>query len=235
MIPQVGVAVCTTPRSGSNLLCAAMTATGLLGCPKEYFNRSGRRRYDDPDYPREADHQVARILQDGCSSNGVYSFKVFPGQGRKVMRTVDWTAALPNLRYVYLSRGDLLAQAISLDLSQQTGTYRSTDHATVRPTFNPRRIRNLIGSLATENAVWERFFAQRGVQPLRIRYEEACLDLPSSLIRIGQLVGVTITPDPDWRPELAVQRNATNRDWRERYLKWEGSSRRFLGGWLDLF
>ncbi len=37
MQPRISYLVCATPRSGSTLLCEALTNTGLAGYPKEYF------------------------------------------------------------------------------------------------------------------------------------------------------------------------------------------------------
>lgn len=40
MQPRISYFVCATPRSGSTLLCEALTHTGLAGKPKEYFEAS---------------------------------------------------------------------------------------------------------------------------------------------------------------------------------------------------
>ncbi len=37
MQPNTSYLVCATPRSGSTLLCEALTNTGIAGQPKEYF------------------------------------------------------------------------------------------------------------------------------------------------------------------------------------------------------
>src|SRR6266576_2925028 len=37
MQPNISYIICATPRSGSSLLCEALTNTGVAGKPKEYF------------------------------------------------------------------------------------------------------------------------------------------------------------------------------------------------------
>src|SRR5436190_15977397 len=37
MHPHCSYLICATPRSGSTLLCEALTNTGVAGFPKEYF------------------------------------------------------------------------------------------------------------------------------------------------------------------------------------------------------
>ena len=108
-----GYAVCTSPRSGSNLLCEYLASTGLLGRPREYFNAGRRRMFDDPDYPDERDQQIEQVLTTGATANGIYGIKMFPKYLDAVAETLPWTQRLPNLRFVLLKRHDVLGQAIS--------------------------------------------------------------------------------------------------------------------------
>ena len=41
--PRAPYLVCSTPRSGSSLLCDALALTGRMGAPIEYFNPDHRR------------------------------------------------------------------------------------------------------------------------------------------------------------------------------------------------
>jgi hypothetical protein len=36
-LPKVSYLVCASPRSGTELLCRGLAATGVAGCPREYF------------------------------------------------------------------------------------------------------------------------------------------------------------------------------------------------------
>jgi trehalose 2-sulfotransferase len=59
--------VCATPRSGSTLLCEALKATGVAGCPEEYFEAqpaTGVRRRPR-DYLEGLDDADALALVDG--------------------------------------------------------------------------------------------------------------------------------------------------------------------------
>lgn len=59
--------VCATPRSGSTLLCEALKATGVAGCPEEYFEAvpaTGARRRPR-DYLAGLDDPVALALVGG--------------------------------------------------------------------------------------------------------------------------------------------------------------------------
>src|SRR5262245_15212814 len=121
-----GYAICTQPRSGSNLLCQYLASTGRLGYPLEYFNTPGRRALGIPDYPEEPVRQIEYILHHGATPNGVYGVKLFSFQHDLIAPTVRWTEALPRLRFVYLDRKDLLGQAISWTRGIQSNQYRAT-------------------------------------------------------------------------------------------------------------
>ena len=43
--PTVSYLICSTPRTGSSLLCDALTATGVAGRPEEYFQFRARTGY----------------------------------------------------------------------------------------------------------------------------------------------------------------------------------------------
>jgi LPS sulfotransferase NodH len=75
MTPMLSYLVCATPRSGSTLLCQALTQTGVAGQPEEYFEalaRSGRPRrpheYFDPDRHANIVERLAfREMPDGAA------------------------------------------------------------------------------------------------------------------------------------------------------------------------
>lgn len=98
--------VCATPRSGSTLLCEALTATGIAGRPAEYFEalrgtdvpRQPQEYFDLPDAELEAllpriEQQPAPQLaqatdylsyvdwarEQGTSANGVFAAKLMWG------------------------------------------------------------------------------------------------------------------------------------------------------------
>jgi LPS sulfotransferase NodH len=75
MTPMLSYLVCATPRSGSTLLCQALTQTGVAGQPEEYFEalaRSGLPRrpheYFDPDRHANIVERLAfREMPDGAA------------------------------------------------------------------------------------------------------------------------------------------------------------------------
>ena len=221
MQPELrGYAICTTGRTGSNWLCALLSSTGLLGHPREYFNCAARRQFDDPDYPAEPAGQIRRILSMGATPNGIYGLKVFPPQLEAVTPTCPWTELLPNLRFIWLQRQDLLGQAISAARASQTGQFRSSVPASGVTRYDGDLIRHLLATAIREQARWAFFFARTGIAPLPLHYEEVVSDPQGSVDRIASLIGwrepAPIRPEPI---EFRVQRDAVTEDWRARFLR----------------
>jgi hypothetical protein len=121
-----GYAICTSGRSGSNLLCQYLSSTGMLGNPLEYFNGSGRRLLGYPEYPDDPSGQIDWILTTGATPNGIYGLKIFPAQAEVVEKSIRWTELLPDLKFVLFKRRDMLGQAISAVRALQTEQWRAS-------------------------------------------------------------------------------------------------------------
>ena len=218
-----GYAICTSARAGSNWLCMLLSSTGCLGNPREYFNSRGRRLFDDPTYPEEPAEQFRRILTMGATPNRVYGLKVSPSQHDKVSPACAWTALLPNLKFVWLQRRDVLGQALSAARGIQTGQFRSTVPAKAPPTYDANLVKGSLAATVKDQARWALFFARTGIAPLMIYYEDlaenpqAIVDQIAGLIGLGQRA--IVRPD---LIELNVQRDAITEEWRARFLREEG-------------
>lgn len=107
--PQSSYLICATPRSGSTLLCEALTNTGTAGRPKEYFEAlhatglprrpfeyfedsplldviehlGGNTRTDTPMASQAAPlpyaDYLASILEEGTTPNGIFGAKIMWG------------------------------------------------------------------------------------------------------------------------------------------------------------
>ncbi len=136
--------ICTTPRSGSTLLCNLLAETRVAGVPESYFHRpsveswlqsQGLRRSD---FVTEEDALTAvleSVRQAGAGGTGLFglrlqrgSFDFFQQQlARLYPDAPDDVARIeaafgPTL-YVHLTRTDKLAQAISHVIAEQTGLW----------------------------------------------------------------------------------------------------------------
>ena len=217
MVRQRGYAICTQPRSGSNLLCQVLSSTDQLGYPLEYFNGPGRRALGLPDFPDAPELQIEAILRLGATPNGVYAVKLFASQFAAFSRRLRWMDLLPNLHFVYLSRDDLLGQAISWARALQTGQYRSMQPAKRLAVYDAGLIRSQLMAIVRERAQWEAFFARTGIEPLRIVYERFLEDRLSYVDLVAKLMDVENPVVDRRRVDLAIQRDAVTEEWARRF------------------
>lgn len=217
MVLRRGYAICTQPRSGSNLFCQYLSSTDQLGYPLEYFNGSGRRALGLPNFPDAPELQIDAILHLGATSNGVYAVKLFASQFASFSRRVRWTDLLPNLHFVYLVRDDLLGQAISWARALQSEQYRSTQPVKRIAVYDAELIRSQLMAIVQERAQWEAFFARTGIAPLRITYERFLEDRSNHVGLVADLVDVEIPVIDQGRIDLVIQRDAVTEEWRQRF------------------
>jgi len=217
MARQRGYAICTQPRSGSNLLCQYLSSTDQLGYPLEYFNGPGRRALGLPDFPDAPELQIDAILRIGATPNGVYAVKLFASDFAAFSRRLRWMDLLPDLRFVYLVRDDLLGQAVSWARALQTLQYRSTQPAKRAAVYDSGLIRSRLMTIVRERAQWEAFFARTGIEPLRITYERFLKDRSSHVDRVADLVDVENPVIDQRRIDLVIQRDAATEEWKQRF------------------
>jgi trehalose 2-sulfotransferase len=227
--PAVSVFVVGAPRCGSSLLCRAMSATGVLGQPDEYFNLGSMAdQHGNPaiDYP------ACAVIQrhEGTTANGVMAGKIFWLQFLPLRTEIDFDRWFPVQRWIFLRRHDLVGQAVSLAIAQQTKQWNSTYVSQGPPHYSRPLIEKELGTINSGNAGWERYFAERRIDALPLWYEDIDKDLPGALIAVAEFVGgPPLVADVASSAPLASggtidvtitkQRTATNLQWRLRYMQ----------------
>jgi len=148
--------ICATPRTGSSLLCGLLDSAG--GTANGVF--AARMMWGTMD---EVIAHLAPIHPDHAGSDvGLL------------------TAAFGRTRFVYLRRGNVLAQAVSLLRAEQTDVWFETAGERQQPSgmpgFDFGQIRERVRLIEEHNAGWEQWFAAAGIRPFPVTYEELDAD-----------------------------------------------------------
>jgi LPS sulfotransferase NodH len=222
--------LCTTPRVGSNLLTSLLLHTGLAGDAREFFCTTQIEHFGREFCGFEGLAQVEsnlnayyEALRANFRVGGRFGIKLHYKQFMgAISKGFELEPAFPQ-RLVYLTRGDVVAQAISRARAVQTGVWLGDGGQGPDPRFDPDLILRAVREQALENEAWESFFRTVDIEPYRLSYERLCADMP------GQLAGILrfLDVDPDQVDlERAVelgtqgcrpQRDELNEDWRRRY------------------
>jgi trehalose 2-sulfotransferase len=192
--------VAMTPRSGSTWLTRLLIQTRALGRPWEHLapDASLFERLPAQDWRGYLD----AIGRGSATDNGVAGvkanlFQVVPLLSRGLLDD-------PSRRnvWVYLTREDLVAQAISLHRAFATGEWQPGAARTLEgpagaaaPVYDAARITAYVSWLVRMMGAWERVFAALGAQPLRLTYEGLEADPRGTVAAIARHLGVEVNLD----------------------------------------
>jgi trehalose 2-sulfotransferase len=230
--------ICTTPRTGGQLLGQLLRATGLAGRPEEYFWPENEPVYQQlwqvssyPDYLRHA-------LTAGTTPNGVFGAKMdasvalshFERQLRSLApfsepsRTFHsiLTSLFPNLQFIWLTRRNKVRQAVSWWKAMQSNEWARTKGDRTTPEqplhYNFAAIDHLVNESLLREAAWQTYFSEWRVRPLALVYEDFTEDYAEAVARVLDFLGVR---EPYVLPEEAItlvkQADTVSEEWVQRY------------------
>jgi trehalose 2-sulfotransferase len=234
--------ICTSPRSGSWLLSDALSALGVAGYPREWFNpieeqaRAARwrmRHHSDLGLTRYLHLARAR----STSRNGVSGLKLHYYQFARLpemmaiypqLRGMDSGQILrllfPGAKYIWLTRRDKILQAISFDLATKTDRWWTLDgsaqtaSANAEPSYDAAAIDRMATIFARSDERWQAFFERSTIVPLTLVYEDFAAAYEPGMRRVLDWIGVpgaeTIAIPT---PRLQRQASARSEQWAERF------------------
>jgi LPS sulfotransferase NodH len=214
--------VCSTPRTGSTMLCELLAGTGLVGRADEYFGEDFRQEVV-PGLSRRAFDDYLVGLAEHARGTGTLGIKLHWDQVevflyllrlRRGLRGAGdrevLEAVFPAPRFVWMRRGDTLAQAVSWWKAMTTGKWVDGKPVTGAPEFDVDGIATRIRRIEEHDGAWRRWFGANGVEELA--------DDPTAAVR-AVLEHVGVAPPPGLAVEHVTERqaDAVNQDWVRRY------------------
>ena len=241
-VPGRGYVLCASPRSGSTLLCDLLRQTGSAGNPQSYFRpaaipelaREWGLTLEMPNWDRS---YVDAVREHGNAGTGCFGMRImwsdmaaFLERLRRLYPNVDSDVdALRNVfgaeRFVYLSRDDRVAQAVSLVLANQSGLWHRHADGSERersappapPRYDDDEINAALCLLDAEAVGWSAWFDEGEIVPLAITYEELAANPSATLVRVIEHVGgCATTPIETRTSKLATKLNA---EWSARFRR----------------
>jgi LPS sulfotransferase NodH len=238
--------ICTSPRSGSTLLCKLLAATGVAGNPDSYFHRPSISGWladlglaQDPRAPqRELLDVIFRTaIAKGTVDTEIFglrlqrqSFDFFteklavlhPRHSNHVER---FQAAFGRTLFVHLTRRDKVAQAVSYVKARQTGLWHAAPDGTElerlsppqEPTYDASEIQTRVEEMTAHDGNWEHWFAASEIDPLRITYEELSAGPTETTRGMLNHLGLDREAADGIEPTVAKLADDTNRDWAARF------------------
>lgn len=239
--------ICTSPRSGSTLLCRLLAATGTSGNPDSHFHSPSISAWMES-FGLSADHLSSKrdvltavfdaAREYGTGDTGLFglrlqrhSFDFFmkqleflnPGPSSDLQRI---QAAFGETLFIHLTRSNKLEQAISLVKATQTGLWHKAPDGTELerlsapqdPFYDADEIARNLSQLTALDEEWKAWFAKEKLEPLRIPYDALSADPADVLAQILDQMGLEREIAYGIDPPVAKLADAISRIWQERFL-----------------
>ncbi len=208
----------------------ALKERGIPRRPQQYFDGAAQAdildllgtysRLDDQAPHQSVDertnyaHYLARVLEEGTTSNGVFGSKMMWGYfgdfisnlrdipEYREMPVPDLLSTIfPNLHYIWITRADKVRQAVSLWKAIQTSTWRaaaSPSSGEKNPcvdkklVFHFGAIDHLRQQIIAHEGAWQQYFSVCGVQPFYVAYEEFVAEYDDTARRLLQYLHIPL-------------------------------------------
>jgi LPS sulfotransferase NodH len=250
-----GYIICGTPRTGSTLLCNLLASTKKTGNPDSFYGRkfmpawAQEWRLPDRDTMSERDFNIAYLnaaVAAGTGGTGIFGLRLMRENLDELSAILDQIfpqlpsdkarleKAFGRILYIYLSREDKLAQAISLVKAEQTGLWHIAPDGTEierlsppqEPHYDFARINREVLELESYDRAWNSWFDAQGIDPLCVGYETLSASPAAVLIGICETLGIPPPNAHDIKPGVAKLADETSLDWMRRYRSDIGSAAR---------
>lgn len=246
MRPFRAYVICTSPRSGSTLLCRLLREAGNAGLPDSHFHEPSLEKWLG-DYGLREDGFSTRkdaltavfksayeYGKDGGDIFGLrlqrHSFYFFMAQLRFLYPWLSddrscFEAAFGPTLFVHLTRENKLDQAISYVKATQSGLWHRAPDGTElerlsapkEPVYDAAAIAAQLELSKQMETQWEAWFAKERITPLRVTYDELSAAPYGTLARVLHALGLPCQPGEEVTPPVAKLADGTNREWAERF------------------
>lgn len=246
MAPVDSYILCTSPRSGSTLLCRLLAATGVCGAPDSHFHEPSLSAWLEeygmaglrPGPEREALRAVmAAAWAEGRGGTQMFGLRLQRQSAAYLFEKLALLhpdartdrarieAAFGRTAFVYLTRESKLDQAISYVKAQQTGLWhRAPDGREIErlsaqrePVYDAAALTRQIALFETYEREWQAWFDRERITPLRLSYEAFSTDPIAGLGQVLARLGVALELTKGIELPVARLADGTNADWAARY------------------
>jgi len=232
--------LCATPRSGSTLLCGLLRSTGIAGRPESYFRREDLDAYAERWGIRRSAGGAVDVgtfvhaaIAAGRTPNGVHGSRIMWGTMTELtdaLASADHdratstlellTNAFGSMRFLHLRRTDTVAQAVSWARAEQTHFWHPGEDIASNghePRFDRDLIARLVSTVDAHEAAWQAWFADQGVSPYEINYEDLAADPVGVARAVLVFLGLVLPAEGVITVGDSRQADELNADWIARF------------------
>ncbi|MBU3020864.1 Stf0 family sulfotransferase [Aestuariibacter sp. A3R04] len=207
--------IASTVRSGSHMLGHVLRQTDAFGFPLEYVNKHNLSEWKKRFNRRSLSGVLEDVMAKRTSPNGVFGIKIHYSHIARFGGFSALCEMLPNPHFVLLTREDVMAQAVSLAIARQTGSWISGQSDTRNePEYRFSDIDDGLRRVCMENASWQYALSASGRRYMQIHFSDVKANTANAVLRIADFMGVAV--DTRKIPQVPVtksQGSELNKQW----------------------
>lgn len=181
-----------TARVGSTLLCQHLFRYGVFTA--EFLNRTHIRAETYVSGVRDYATLFSRLVETHAL-NDAWGVKAHIDSLIPLFFIGEFPDHLRDWRFVYLTRNNMVRQAVSAVIANKTSSWASWQPRARQLSdedYSRAEIARLLRNIREGQRLWEAFFTMFGIQPLRLTYEEITADPVGAADRVAQHCGLTL-------------------------------------------
>lgn len=206
-----------TNRSGSTLLAEYLRLTGNFTGFYEHLNGFAVENMLEKTQAKTFPEHFAALASTQKKDAEAFGIKASWDQMLMLLR---WRIGrmFTSVHVIHVERLDVLAQAVSFSIADQTKQWMSTQSGTgTTPRYKATDIRQRLDGIGIGNKLIRQICSVHGLDTLATRYEDFIADPVAELNRIHKWLGIPLRRLDLGRSRLTKQSDETNADFIARY------------------
>ena len=220
------ILICFTNRSGSTLVSSLLSTYGLCGKPNrfknyEYFNHNFVISFSKKNNIVDMNSYIRSLVAKFSGSQGYFTSKVSASQLFWLAKDKILGKILHDPIFIYVKRKNIVSQAISLSIAQQTGCWTSLHKSKPNKDimFKPELIIKNMNHISTCNSHFEMFFSLHSIEPIIVYYDELINNISGFREKLEKTIKTQITIENNQPLKLKRQATELNIKWEEKIRK----------------
>jgi trehalose 2-sulfotransferase len=215
---QFNIFICFTNRCGSNFLADVLASTNFFPHAGEFFNWDTVIRYSQNKQLHSFDDYCLNLIEH-TQKNKFFISKI----GWQQLILLSKFGQIPNIfdspKFIWIRRKDILSQAVSLSIANQTKKWASFQAETgINPEYRKNEILTIIKGFNEENLMFTNYFNLFNASVLEIVYEDFCDNLEPHVKKIFKFADQKFhSPNLD-KIHVKIQRDEINEEFKTKFL-----------------
>lgn len=206
-------------RSGSSMISEYLRATGRFSGFGEPLNHElvieRSTKFDISSFAGYLDWLRQNIHRPGTQ----FGIKASHEQVLMLFHSGAIPRYFANVRWIFVQRMDILSQAVSLSIAQQTRQWHSFEENNgADPVYDFKKIENHAFEISEAYAASQALISLYGITPYYLTYEQFLADPQQETRKLAAFLGETDTVINPGRLRLEKQANEINEDFKARFI-----------------